>query len=59
MARLMDGKVNGKFPFQYRNSARTNLAETFKRERARLDALEAETRADVATVTQIKKRVKK
>lgn len=60
MARLMDlPDSKGKYGFQYKNSARTDLVETFKRERARLDALEAEAREDVATVTQIKRRSKK
>lgn len=35
MSRLLEKKVNGKFPFQYRNSAETNLAETFRRVKAR------------------------
>ena len=36
MRRLLDLKKNGKFPFAYKNSAQTNVADTFRRERERM-----------------------
>ena len=33
MARLLDPKKNGVFPFEYRNSSSTDLKETFEKAR--------------------------
>lgn len=35
MARLLDTKVRGSYPFQYRNSAATDVRATIARERMR------------------------
>ncbi len=40
MSRLFDlPDEHGRYPFEYRSAARTDVAETFKRERERLEAL--------------------
>ena len=57
-SRLLDRKINGKWPFAYRDSAHTSIAETFKRERERLKA-EAEANESENVVTPIKHRAKK
>ena len=32
-ARLLDKKINGRFPFEYRNAAATDVRKTFERVR--------------------------
>ena len=36
--RLLDKPINGRYPFEYRNSSQTNVAETFAKARAKLEA---------------------
>ena len=47
--RLLDKPVNGRYPFEYRNSSQTNVAETFAKARAKLEA-EKQTKAIVREI---------
>ena len=54
-AYLLDPKRNGKFPFEYRNSVNTNVAETFERIRREREAAEQQPNVRSFTSTRARK----
>ena len=55
MSAILPPKRGGRYPFQYRNAANTDLAATFRRERERLKALADAERANVRPIKKVAK----
>lgn len=52
MSRLLDRKVNGRYPFAYTPAARTDISETFRRIRRERETNERERAAKVAPISK-------